>query len=49
MTPLLRRVRGLRSTPYARGFLELDHNARLLEAADAHACMPPELEAIIDG
>jgi tetratricopeptide (TPR) repeat protein len=46
--PLLRRVRGLRGTKYERAFLSLSHNARLLEAADAHACLPEELEPMID-
>jgi hypothetical protein len=48
VAPLLRRVRGLRGTSYEKAFLELEHNARLLEAADAHACMPEELERIVD-
>ena len=48
MTPLLRRVRGLRGTEYERAFLKLSHNARLLEAADAHACLPEELEPMLD-
>src|SRR5690606_22836068 len=47
MTPLLRRVRGLRGTEYERAFLALTHNARLIEAADAHACLPEELEPMI--
>jgi hypothetical protein len=45
---LLRRVRGLRGTEYERAFLSLSHNARLLEAADAHACLPEELEPMLD-
>ncbi len=48
MAPLLRRVRGLRGTEYERNFLKLTHNARLLEAADAHACLPEELEPMLD-
>jgi hypothetical protein len=48
MPPLLRRVRGLRGTEYERNFLKLTHNARLLEAADAHACLPEELEPMLD-
>ena len=48
MQPLLRRVRGLRGTEYERAFLKLSHNARLLEAADAHACLPEELELMIE-
>jgi hypothetical protein len=46
--PLMRRVRGLRGTEYERAFLKLSHNARLLEAADAHACLPEELEPMLD-
>ncbi len=48
MPALLRRVRGLRGTEYERAFLSLSHNARLLEAADAHACLPEELEPMLD-
>jgi hypothetical protein len=44
----MRRVRGLRGTEYERAFLKLSHNARLLEAADAHACLPEELEPMLD-
>ena len=46
--PLVRRLRGLRGTEYERRFVELAHNARLLRTADAHACLPEELEAMID-
>ena len=48
MPALLRRVRGLRGTEYERAFLSLSHNARLLEAADAHACLPEELENMLE-
>jgi eukaryotic-like serine/threonine-protein kinase len=46
--PLMRRLRGLRGTEYERRFLELSHNARLLSAADAHACLPEELEPLLE-
>ena len=49
MTPLLRRVRGLRGTAYEKEFLALSHNARLLHAADALGCVPDELEQILEG
>jgi len=29
-------------------YLDLSHNARLLSTADAHACLPEELEAMIE-
>lgn len=48
MPALLRRVRGLRGTEYEPAFLSLSHNARLLEAADAHACLPEELEPMLE-
>jgi eukaryotic-like serine/threonine-protein kinase len=48
MPALLRRVRGLRGTEYERAFLSLSHNALLLEAADAHACLPEELEPMLE-
>jgi tetratricopeptide (TPR) repeat protein len=47
IVPLLRRVRGLGGTPYAREFLQLWHNARLIEAADALGCLPDELEPMV--
>ena len=47
MPALLRRVKGLRGTEYEPAFLSLSHNARLLEAADAHACLPEELEPLL--
>jgi predicted ATPase len=48
MPLLLRRVRGLETTTYARDFLlGLEHNAQLLEAADAHGCVPPEIERMV--
>jgi tetratricopeptide (TPR) repeat protein len=46
MPALLRRLRGLRGTPYEQAFLRLPHNARLIEAADTLGCMPDELEAM---
>ncbi len=48
MVPLLRRVRGLRGTPYEKEFLALSHNARLLHAADALGCVPDELAQILE-
>ena len=47
MPPLLRRVNGLRGTAYVRDFLGLEHNALLLEAADAHGCVPEEIERML--
>ncbi len=48
MTPLVRRLRGLEGTPYARAFLfNLPHNAGLLAAAEAYGCVPPEIDAIL--
>ena len=47
MPALLRRVNGLRGTPYVRDFLGLEHNASLLEAADAHGCLPEEIERML--
>ncbi|HEY4117500.1 MAG TPA: AAA family ATPase, partial [Byssovorax sp.] len=48
MTPLLRRVKGLESTQYARAFLlGLPHNSGLLAAAEAYGCIPPEIEPLI--
>ncbi|MEM1029147.1 MAG: protein kinase [Myxococcota bacterium] len=48
MGPLLRRIQGLRGTEYERAFLALPLNAQLIAAADAHACLPDELEPLID-
>lgn len=48
MGPLMRRLRGLRGTEYERRYLELSHNARLLSTADAHACLPEELEPMLE-
>jgi serine/threonine protein kinase len=48
MVPLLRRVKGLEGTPYARPFLlGLPQNAALLAAAEAYGCVPPEIERFI--
>jgi serine/threonine protein kinase/tetratricopeptide (TPR) repeat protein len=47
IAPLLRRLRGLHETPYEKEFLALSHNASLIDAADAHACLPRELERLI--
>ena len=48
MTPLVRRLRGLEGTPYARAFLfNLPHNAGLLAAAEAYGCVPDEVDAIL--
>jgi tetratricopeptide (TPR) repeat protein len=46
--PLLRRLKGLEGTPYARPFLvSLPQNSALLAAAEAYGCVPPELEALL--
>jgi tetratricopeptide (TPR) repeat protein len=48
MPPLIRRLRGLEGTPYARSFLlDLSHNAALIAAAKAHGCIAPEIERSI--
>ncbi|MBN4050347.1 protein kinase [Desulfobulbus sp. AH-315-M07] len=48
MPALVRRVRGLRGTAYERTFLTgIVANARLLEAADTHGCVPKELERVL--
>jgi tetratricopeptide (TPR) repeat protein len=47
MPALLRRLNGLRGTAYVRDFLGLEHNASLLEAADAHGCVPEEIEHML--
>jgi len=49
MPALLRRLRGLRGTPYASAFLRLSHNAKLIEAADALGCLPDEIESNDNG
>jgi len=42
---LLRRLKGLEGTPYARTFLlGLPHNSALLAAAEAYGIIPPEVE-----
>ena len=46
MPALMRRLQGLRGTPYASAFLRLSHNAKLIEAADALGCLPDEIESI---
>src|SRR5262249_25222863 len=49
MTPLVRRVKGLEGTPYARAFLTgLTHNSGLLVAAEAYGFVPPEIERILE-
>jgi serine/threonine protein kinase len=48
IAPLMRRLKGLEGTPYARGFLlGLPHNAALLAAAEAYGCIPPEIERLL--
>jgi hypothetical protein len=45
---LVRRVRGLAGTPYARAFLtELSANAGLLAAAEAYGLVPAEVSAAL--
>jgi tetratricopeptide (TPR) repeat protein len=47
--PLVRRVRGLEGTPYARSFLTgLTHNSGLLVAAEAYGLVPEEIEQILE-
>ena len=47
--PLLRRVHGLASTPYARLFLtELQPNARLVSAADDYGILPAKIRDLIE-
>jgi hypothetical protein len=44
MSPLLRRLEGLRATPYAHIFVaELPYNASLLQRAEQYGLIPPEL------
>jgi eukaryotic-like serine/threonine-protein kinase len=46
--PLMRRLKGLEGTPYARTFLlGLPHNSALLAAAEAYGCIPPEVERLL--
>ena len=48
IAPLMRRVRGLQGTRYVRHFLvELEHNAKLINAAEAYGLLPPELEGVL--
>lgn len=48
MKPLLRRLKSVRGTPYARPFLlELSHNVALLSAAEAYGLVLPEVEEIL--
>jgi tetratricopeptide (TPR) repeat protein len=48
MPTLCRRVQGLRGTSYEKQFLTaLPHNAGLLAAAEAYACVPDELAKIL--
>jgi hypothetical protein len=47
MPHLLRRLKGLENTPYARSFLTgLTHNAALLAAAEAYGLVPDAINAI---
>jgi hypothetical protein len=48
--PLMRRLKSLEGTPYARQFLlELPHNMDLISAAEAYSLVPPEIERILMG
>ena len=48
IAPLLRRLKGLEGTPYARSFLlGLPHNSALLAAAEAYGCIPAEIERLL--
>jgi serine/threonine protein kinase/tetratricopeptide (TPR) repeat protein len=48
VVPLMRRLKGLEGTPYARSFLlGLPHNSALLAAAEAYGCIPPEIERLL--
>ncbi|APR78087.1 serine/threonine protein kinase [Minicystis rosea] len=48
VAPLLRRLKGLEGTPYARSFLlGLPHNSALLAAAEAYGCIPEEIERLL--
>jgi hypothetical protein len=47
--PLLRRLKGLEGTPYARSFLlGLPHNSALLAAAEAYGLVPAEIEQLLE-
>jgi hypothetical protein len=49
MAPLLRRLRGLEETPYARPFLmSLPQNSGLLAAAEAYGLVPEDIERMLD-
>jgi tetratricopeptide (TPR) repeat protein len=46
--PLMRRLKGLEGTPYARSFLlGLPHNSALLASAEAYGCIPHEIERML--
>jgi hypothetical protein len=48
VVPLLRRLKGLEGTPYARTFLlGLPHNSALLATAEAYGCIPAEIERLL--
>jgi hypothetical protein len=48
LVPLLRRLRGLGGTPYARPFLlGLPHNSALLTTAEAYGAIPVEIEEVL--
>jgi serine/threonine protein kinase len=48
VVPLMRRLKGLEGTPYARSFLlGLPHNSALLAAAEAYGCIPPEIDRLL--
>jgi serine/threonine protein kinase len=48
IAPLMRRLKGLEGTPYARSFLlGLPHNSALLAAAEAYGCIPAEIERLL--
>jgi len=48
MVPLLRRLAGLRGTPYARVFLvDLPYNEKLLRRAQEYELVPPEVSAVL--
>jgi hypothetical protein len=48
IVPLMRRLKGLGGTPYARSFLlGLPHNSALLTAAEAYGCVPSEIDRVL--
>ena len=48
IAPLMRRLKGLEGTPYARSFLlGLPHNSALLAAGEAYGCIPQEIEQLL--